>query len=122
MLYRLAADLVLLIHLGFILFMALGGFLAWRWRWVAWIHVPSAAYGVAISLQGWICPLTPLENDLRRMAGDEGFEGSFIEHYVLQIIYPPGLTPTVQVILATILVVLMVVSYGGLFVRTRAGR
>lgn len=119
MIYRLAADLVLLIHLAFILYMVLGGFLTWRWPRTAFVHLPVAAYGVAISLMGWICPLTPLEDRLRRQAGAAGLEGSFIEHYVLFVIYPPGLTPTVQVILATLLGVVTTVAYGGLWLRQR---
>lgn len=87
-LYGLAADLVMLLHLGFVLFVALGAFLVLRWRRVAWGHVPCAAYGAAIEFFGWVCPLTPLERGLRRRAGGGGWEGGFIEHYVGQILYP----------------------------------
>lgn len=86
--YSVAADLVMLTHLAFVIFVCLGALLVLRWHWVAWLHVPAALYGAAIELVGWICPLTPLENDLRRAAGQAGFEGGFIEHYVGRILYP----------------------------------
>lgn len=88
MLQSLLADLVMLVHFGFVLFVTLGALLVlWR-RWVAWFHVPCALYGAAIEFFGWICPLTPLENHLRRAAGQAGYEGGFIEHYVGGILYP----------------------------------
>ncbi len=112
MIYRLMADLVLVTHLAVILFMIFGGFLTWRWPRIAWIHLPSVAYGVAISLVGWVCPLTPVENGLRRAAGDQGYEGGFVEHYILPLVYPPGLTPGVQAAAAVGLVLMMVIAYG----------
>lgn len=88
MLHSLAAELVMLAHFAFVLFVALGGFLLlWR-RWVAWLHVPCALYGAAIEFFGWTCPLTPLEVRLRRAAGRAGYEGGFIEHYLEGILYP----------------------------------
>jgi hypothetical protein len=100
--YRLLADLVLLFHLGFILFVVLGGLLALRWRQVAWLHVPAALWGVYIQFTGAICPLTPLENGLRRMGGQAGYSGGFVEHYLLSIIYPAGLTRDVQMVLGVV--------------------
>lgn len=88
MLYRLLADTVLLLHLGFIAWAALGGLAAWRRpRW-AWLHLPALAWGAWAVLAGAICPLTPLENRLRRLGGEAGYGGSFIEHYLLALVYP----------------------------------
>ena len=94
MTYRILADVVLLGHLGFILFVVLGG-IAVRWRrWMAIVHLPSAAYGAAIEHWGWICPLTPMENRLRALAGDRGYTGGFVEHYLVPIVYPENLSAT----------------------------
>ncbi len=111
MLYRLAADALVLVHFAFIVFVVLGGFLTWRWRRLAWLHIPAVAWGALIEFMGWICPLTPLEVSLRRMAGGAGYEGGFIAHYILPIIYPAGLTPTIQVMLGVLLVLLNGVAY-----------
>jgi len=101
-----SADLVLLAHLGFILFVVLGGFLLVRWPRVAWVHVPVALYGATIELVGWTCPLTPLENSLRRRAGLAGYEGGFIEHYIVPIIYPGELTEAIQIAMGVAVLVL----------------
>ena len=111
MLLRALADLVVLLHLGFILFVALGGLLALRWRWIAWLQIPSALWGILIELRGWICPLTPLENRLRELAGAAGYPGGFVEHYVLRLVYPGPLTPTVQLLLALLVVIANSVIY-----------
>lgn len=94
-----AADLVLVTHLAFVLFVVLGGFLALRWRRIAWVHLPIAAYGAAIEFLGFTCPLTPLENWLRRRGGEAGYGGGFIDHYVTATIYPHGLTRGIQIAL-----------------------
>lgn len=104
MIYGLLADAVLVLHLAFILFVVLGGLLALRWRPVALLHIPCAVWGLLIELYGWICPLTPLENSLRAMAGEAGYAGGFIEHYLLPVIYPGGLTREVQLVLAAVVV------------------
>lgn len=111
-LYRLLANAVVLVHALFIVFIVVGGFLAWRWRWVAWVHIPCAIWGILIEYRGWICPLTPLENHLRRQAGDAGYSGGFIEHHILPAIYPSGLTPRVQVVLGTLVLVVNLIAYG----------
>ncbi len=111
MLYRVLADLVVITHLAFIVFVLFGGWLALRWRWAAWIHLPALAWGAAIELFGWFCPLTPLENSLRRASGSAGYTGGFIEHYLLPIIYPRELTRGFQVLLGCVLVVLNVAVY-----------
>ena len=90
--YKYLADAVLVIHLFFILFVLFGAFLVYRWHRLMWLHIPMALWGMLISLLGWVCPLTPLENYLRRMAGQEGYAGGFIGHYLLPIIYPGELT------------------------------
>ena len=111
MLFRGAADLVLLVHLAFVLFVVLGGLLALRWRRVAWVHVPIALYGAAIEFVGFVCPLTPLEVWLRRRGGEAGYEGGFIEHYIVAALYPAGLTRQVQLVLGTAVLVLNAIVY-----------
>jgi hypothetical protein len=100
MLARLAADAILIGHLLFILFVVFGGALAFRWRWITLIHLPAAAWGFFIEISGRSCPLTYLENQLRLSAGQAGYSESFIEHYLLPIIYPAGLTTDIQYWLA----------------------
>ena len=90
MIYAALADATLVLHLLFIAFIVLGGILVARWPRLAWAHLPAAAWGVLIELGGWICPLTPLENWLRLRAGQRGYAGSFVEQYLLPIIYPDG--------------------------------
>ncbi|MGH7645457.1 MAG: DUF2784 domain-containing protein [Gemmatimonadales bacterium] len=121
MLYRALANAVVVVHGLFIVFVVLGGFLAWRWRWVAWLHVPAAVWGVLIEYRGWVCPLTPLENHLRARAGLEGYSGGFIEHYILPLIYPAGLTPARQVVLGTLALAVNVLAYGVLVRRQLKG-
>lgn len=97
MFFRLGADLVLLLHFAFVLFVIFGGLLALRWRGMAWVHLPVALYGAVIELVGFICPLTPLENALRRAGGEAGYAGGFIDHYITAAIYPNGLTRGIQI-------------------------
>ena len=111
MIYRVLADLVLVLHFAFILFAIFDGLLVLRrWR-VIWLHLPALVWGATIVGLGAICPLTPLENALRTMAGQQAYAGSFLEHYLLIAIYPPGLTREVQVMLAAGLVILNVIIY-----------
>lgn len=121
MLYHWLAACVVLVHGAFIVFVVVGGFLTWRWRWVAWGHVPLAAWGALVEYRSWVCPLTPLENHLRHEAGLAGYGGGFIEHYLLPIIYPAGLTPHIQFVLGTIVVIVNLVAYGVFFVRASRG-
>ncbi len=104
--YGLLANLVVLVHFGFILFAALGGLFALRWRWIPWVHLPVVAWAAFIELSGRVCPLTPLENRLRAEAGDAAYTGDFIAYYLGPVIYPPGLTREVQILLAVLLVVI----------------
>ncbi|MGB5275577.1 MAG: DUF2784 domain-containing protein [Gammaproteobacteria bacterium] len=112
MLYRIAADLLVLLHLLFILFVVAGGFAVFKWQWMAALHVPAAIWGALIEYRHWVCPLTPWENKLRQIAGQEGYTEGFIEHYILPLVYPPGLTRDVQIILGTTVVVVNLLIYG----------
>ena len=96
MVARLLADAVLLLHLLFVAFVVAGGLLAWRWRWMPWLHLPALAWAAWIEFSGSICPLTPLENALRRAGGEAGYPGGFIEHYLLPLLYPAALTRELQ--------------------------
>ena len=117
--YRMAADAVLFVHLAFTVFVVVGGFLAWRWPRLAWIHIPAAVWGVFIEFAGWVCPLTPLENHFRRLAGEAGYDGGFIEHYLVLVLYPRGLTPTIQVALGTVVILVNGYAYSVYFRRRR---
>ena len=119
MIYSFLADATLAFHFVFIGFIVLGGLFVARWPRVAWLHLPAAAWGVLIELAGWICPLTPLENWLRRRAGQEGYSGSFVEQYLLPIIYPDGLTRNVQLVLAALVLVVNVAVYAFVIGRRR---
>jgi len=118
---RLLADVVLVVHFLFIVFVVGGGFLTLRWPRLAWAHVPCALWGVWIELAGWICPLTPLENELRRRGGAAGYAGGFIEHYLLGVVYPTGLTREVQVLLGVAAVGINLAAYALLLRVRRAG-
>lgn len=109
-----AADAVVLVHLLFIVFAVLGGLLVWRWPWLVVLHLPAAAWGVLVELMRWPCPLTPLEQRLRVAAGEAGYSGGFIEHYVLPILYPAGLTPQIQIALGLFVLGLNLLIYAGL--------
>lgn len=111
MLYRALADVVVLGHALFVVFVVAGGALVWRWPRLAWAHVPCAVWGIAIEYGGWICPLTPLEVWLRGRAGLEGYTGSFVEHYVIPTLYPAGLLRSVQIVLGTLVLGLNAAVY-----------
>lgn len=108
---RFAADALVVVHLAFVVFVVVGGFLVWRWPRLVWIHLPAALWGGLIEFSGWICPLTPLENRLRQMAGDSGFEGGFIEHYIIPVVYPPGLTRGLQLAIGATVVLVNAATY-----------
>jgi hypothetical protein len=101
MLHRVLADGVLLFHLLFIAFAVAGGLLAFRWRWIVFLHLPVLAWAALVEFNGWICPLTPLENRLRALGGAAGYPGGFIEQYLLPLIYPGALTRELQWTLGT---------------------
>ncbi len=115
----LLADAVMLVHFGFVLFVIAGALLVLRWPRVAWAHVPCAMYGAAIELWGWVCPLTPLENRWRRIAGEGGYDGGFIEHYVGRILYPAG-WHDIHIILGILVILLNVALYAWIIRRHRA--
>ena len=121
MAFRLLADAVVLLHTAFVAFVVLGGFLAWRWRRLVWGHVPCAVWGALIEYEGWICPLTPLEHYFRRRAGLGGYAGGFVEHYVIPVLYPAGLTRPTQQLLGALVLAVNVVAYGVLLRRTLRG-
>ncbi|KDP84172.1 membrane protein [Cupriavidus sp. SK-3] len=116
------ADAVVLVHLAYIVFVMLGGLLVLRWPRLAWLHLPAAAWGVAVEWSGWICPLTPLENTLRQRAGLQAYGGDFIQHYVLQLIYPDGLTREIQMVLGALVLALNMAVYFALYRRVRRRR
>lgn len=116
------ADLVVLVHLAFLLFVVGGGLAVLRWPRLAWVHVPAAVWGTLIEYAGWICPLTPLEVGLRRRAGEAGYEGGFIDHYVTALLYPDGLSRGAQVLLGTLALAVNLVIYGVAYARWRASR
>ena len=119
---RLAADAVVALHLAFVAFACLGGLFAWRRLRYAWVHLPALAWAAWIELSGTICPLTPLENALRRRAGDAGYAGGFVEHYLLPVLYPAGLTPQIQSWIGIGLIGLNVAIYAVALARWRARR
>ena len=120
-LFRALADGVLVVHLAFVLFVALGGFLVLRWPRIAWLHVPAALWGVYIEFTGRICPLTPLENSLRVRGGEAGYSGGFIDHYITALIYPDGLTRTTQIAIGSGVLIMNVVLYALVIRRQRKG-
>ena len=117
MILRLAADAVVTFHLLFIIFVLLGGLLILRWPWTALLHLPAMTWGAAVEFLHLYCPLTPLENALRSRAGDQGYDGGFIEHYLIPLIYPAGLTPQIQLWLGGIVLLINASVYGALLVR-----
>ena len=119
--YRVGADFVVVIHLLFISFVVGGGFLTWRWIWIAWAHIPSAIYGALVEFAGFTCPLTLLENDLRHRAGEAGYSAGFVEHYLIKIIYPPGLTHGMQIGMGVVVLLLAIIGYWG-FLRRHGWR
>jgi len=122
MLYRFLADLVVVFHVGFVLFVVLGGVFALRWPRAAWIHLPAAAWGAWVEFSQTICPLTPLENHLRHLGGQAGYSGGFIEHYLIPILYPAGLNRSVQVVLGIFVLVLNVTVYTAVWRRRAKNR
>jgi len=119
--YALLADLVLILHATFIVFVVLGGLLVlWR-RPLVWLHIPAAAWGILIEFQGWICPLTYLENDLRRAAGGSGYAGGFVDHYLAPLVYPEALTTETQVVLGSAALLVNLAVYALVWRRWRPG-
>jgi len=118
--HRLLADAVLVLHLGFVLFVVLGGLLVLRWPKLAWLHVPVVVWGAAIEFGGWICPLTPLEKWLREQGGEGAYSGGFIEHYLTVVIYPDGLTSRIKWMIGAAVLLINAAVYLVLWYRLRA--
>lgn len=117
--YRLLADATVVVHLGFVLFVVAGSLLVLRWPALAWLHVPAAIWGAWIECAGWICPLTPLENWLRRQGGQAGYSASFVDHYLLPVLYPAALTRELQWMLGGVVVMINVAAYAMILRRRR---
>jgi len=122
MFFRASADAVLILHLAFVLFVIFGGVLALRWPRLAWVHIPVALYGATIEFVGFICPLTPLENSLRRAGGEAGYAGGFIDHYITATLYPSGLTRSIQLVLGVAVLSLNAIIYTLWWRRRKRGR
>lgn len=123
MVFRMAADVVVLLHATFVVFVVLGGLLAIRWPRLVWVHLPAATWGAAIEIGGGLCPLTPLENMLRERAGGTRYGSDFIEHYLLPVLYPAGLTHDIQVWLGGLVIgVNLSIYVGVIWIRRSRGR
>jgi hypothetical protein len=116
--YWAGADLVVVVHLLVIGFIVGGVFLTWRWPLIIWAHIPAVIYGALVEFAGFTCPLTLLENDLRQRAGEAGYRDGFIAHYLVKVIYPPGLTHGMQFGLGVLLLLVAIIGYWG-FLRRR---
>ena len=117
MLYSLAADALLVVHLLFIIFVVLGGCLVYKWRWLVFLHLPAATWGALVEFQGWLCPLTPLEQQLRQSAGETSYKTGFIEHYLVPLIYPANLDYDMQLVLGSFVIIINLVIYGLLILK-----
>jgi len=123
MAYRLLADIITVLHLAFVAFVLLGGFLVLRWRRLAWFHGPAVLWGAVVEWAGWVCPLTPLENWLRVKGHVRGYSGGFAEHYLVPVLYPEALTPAIQVALGGVVIVVNLLVYAYVLqVRRRRAR
>jgi hypothetical protein len=112
MAYGFLADTLTMIHMAFVAFILLGGFLVLRWPQAVWLHGPAALWGVFVEWAGWVCPLTPLENWLRIRGQGQGYSDGFVEHYLLPVLYPAALSPRIQVLLGTSVVLVNILVYG----------
>lgn len=118
--YTLLADLALLTHAMFVLFVVCGGLTVFRWPRLAWLHLPAAIWGTVVELMGWVCPLTHLENYWRRLGGETGYAGSCIQHYLEPLLYPLGLTARNQLLIGLGVLVLNAVIYLRLWVTRKS--
>lgn len=119
MAYWFAANAIVFIHLLFVCYVLLGALLVLKWRWTVFLHLPAATWGALVEFQGWYCPLTPLENQLRLAAGEAGYTTSFIEHYIFPILYPAGLNQDIQTTLGIIVVSVNLLIYSFVLWRYR---
>ena len=119
MIYLLLANLVLMFHLTFVVFVLFGGLLVWRWRWLVWLHVPAATWGATVEFSGWVCPLTLFENWLREQAGETGYQSGFVADFLLPILYPNDLTRDSQLMLGMVVVAFIISMYGWVWRRSK---
>ena len=117
--YRLAADAMVTAHLLYIVFVVVGGFIAFRARWILWLHVPAVLWAIYVQYVGRVCPLTAWEKEFRARAGDAGYEGGFIDHYIVPIVYPPDMPVAMHLVLGTLVILINGGVYAALFVRAR---
>ena len=117
--YLLLANLILIVHLAFVVFVLCGGLLVLRWRWIAWLHLPAAAWGAVVEFSGWVCPLTPIENWLREQGGESSYSSDFLTQYLLPVLYPGDLTRGIQLLLGIVVIAVNAVIYCWLW-RTQA--
>jgi len=115
MLYRILADATAILHFAFVLFVALGGLLVLRWRRLAWIHLPAAIWGALIEIMNWTCPLTAYENLFRVRGGMQGYGDDFIAYHIFRLIYPDGLTRTIQFAIAAFVLLINTAVYAKVF-------
>jgi hypothetical protein len=115
--YSVAADILVIAHFAFIIFVMLGGLLLLKWPRLVYLHLPAVAWGALVELRAWLCPLTPLEQHYRTLAGETGYSGSFIQHYLLPLIYPAGLTREIQTLLAMCVITVNLVIYAVIYVK-----
>ncbi|GFE56835.1 DUF2784 domain-containing protein [Geobacter sp. AOG1] len=120
--YLVLADLIVLVHAFFVLFVLLGGVAVLRWRCLAWLHLPAAIWGVAIEMGGWVCPLTFVENRFRRLGGEAGYGGTFIERYLEPLLYPLGLTRNLQIVFGLVAILVNLAIYASLWRRSPHNR
>ncbi len=119
MLHRWLADLLVVAHGAFVLFVIFGALAVARWPRLAWLHLPAVAWAVLLEANAWICPLTPWEQALRRAAGEAGYPGGFVDHYLLPLLYPEGLEPSGQVVLAGAVLAVNLLLYAWMLHRRR---
>ena len=122
MFFLILAELIVLIHFAFVVFVVLGGLLSLKWSRAMYVHIPAALWGAIIEFQGWVCPLTPWEQQLRRLAGGEGYSGDFIAYYLLPVLYPGSLTREIQVLLGLLVIAINLVIYSWLLMKSRRDR
>ena len=116
MLYPIAADFIVFLHFCFIVFVLIGGFLVFKWHWLIWLHIPAAIWGALIVMVGWVCPLTPIENMLRQASGGMAYSGSFIERYLVPVIYPSALNREIFIAMGVFVIVINMTLYAIYFV------
>ncbi len=122
MIYRLLADATLIAHVAFVLFAGLGGLLVLRYKKVLWWHLAALCWGVVVQWADWICPLTPLENELRRLGGEAGYSAGFIEHFVMKFLYPEDMTLELRYVLGAALIAVNVLVYAYVILDSRRGK